>query len=189
MNTASFWKSQVNLHRQTMDTFSQLEEMKFGLKELKQLWYTILEIAEANNVESDKAVTKFLKDIEEQYDHKLGFENKVKEKRDELVLLNNEINNKRLILQATPFIGSTLYHLFQKGLSEQDIIGINQLAQHYANNTFRDNVDPHDKANNDEDSKVSTTRSDLWKTLIDELKKYGYQSCNKRTIRKTSEVK
>ena len=38
--------------------------MRFGLKELKQLWHTIREIAEANNIPSKEAVSKFLKDIE-----------------------------------------------------------------------------------------------------------------------------
>ena len=41
---------------------------------------TITEIAQANNVPHDKAVSKFFKDIENQYDKKLGFENKISEK-------------------------------------------------------------------------------------------------------------
>ncbi len=61
--------------------------MNLGLKEIKQLLNTILEITEANNISPDKAVSKFLKDMEEQYDNKLGFEAKVKEKRDELVCI------------------------------------------------------------------------------------------------------
>ena len=55
--------------------------MNFGLKELKLLMSTITEIAQANNIPYDKAVSKFFRDIEEQYDKKLGFENKISEKK------------------------------------------------------------------------------------------------------------
>ncbi len=41
--------------------------MTFGLKELKQLWPTISEIAKANNIPAEQAVSKFLKDVDEQY--------------------------------------------------------------------------------------------------------------------------
>ncbi len=45
--------------------------MGFGLKELGQLWLTISEIAKANNIPAEQAVSKFLKDVEEQYRDKL----------------------------------------------------------------------------------------------------------------------
>jgi hypothetical protein len=63
-----------------MNTFYNLEEMGLGLKELKQLRYTILEISKANNISPDKAVTKFLDDTEKEYYNNRGFETKIKEK-------------------------------------------------------------------------------------------------------------
>ena len=60
----------------------------------------LLEIAKANNISHQEAVSKFLKDVEEQYDTKLGFESKVQEKRDEVVQLNKEINKNRQILRV-----------------------------------------------------------------------------------------
>ena len=51
--------------------------MEFGLEELKLLQNTINEIAVANNIPLNEAQRKFFKDIEEQYDKKLGFESKV----------------------------------------------------------------------------------------------------------------
>jgi hypothetical protein len=139
--------------------------MKFGLKELKQLRYTILEIADANNISSDEASLKFLKDVEEQYDTKLGFESKVKEKREELVVLNNQINSSRQILWFTPLIGPTLSNLFQKGIGEQDIIGINQLVETCSNNIYI--------GNQNENTKNKISRSEHWKLFTDDLKKYS----------------
>ncbi len=77
------------MHKQTLDRYSRLEAMDFGLKELNQLWRTILEIARANNIPSTEVVFKFLKYIEEQYDDKLGFESKVQEKKNEIFHLKN----------------------------------------------------------------------------------------------------
>ena len=92
------------------------------LIEFKQLYNTILEIAEANKISHQEAVSKFLDDIEKEYDDKLGFESKVKQKRGEIVLMNQELNNSRQSLWFTPLIGPSLFNLFQKGIGEQDII-------------------------------------------------------------------
>ena len=67
----------VNSHKQIISIFKELETMGFGLEELKLLSNTINEIAVANNIPLNEAQRKFFKDIEEQYDKKLGFESKV----------------------------------------------------------------------------------------------------------------
>ncbi len=115
-NSVLYLEAEVSIHRQTMDIYSYLEGMSFGLKELKQLWHTIREIAEANNIPSKEAVSKFLKDIEKEYDNKLGFESKVKEKKMELDQLKNKINNNRLMFRLEPSIGPTLSSLFKRAL-------------------------------------------------------------------------
>ena len=118
----SYLQDQTNQHKQTMDIYYQLENRNLGLKELKQLYNTILEIAKPNNIPHQEAVSKFLDDIEKEYDNKLGFKSKVKEKRREFVLMNQELNNSRQNLLFTPLIGPSLFNLFQKGIGEQDII-------------------------------------------------------------------
>jgi hypothetical protein len=68
----SFLQQRVSSYNQSLSIYQELEPMGFGLKELKFLSHTIREIAGANNIPPDKAVQKFIKDIEEQYDDKLG---------------------------------------------------------------------------------------------------------------------
>jgi len=63
----------LDTHCLTLGKYFELEQMGFGLKELKILWNKITEIGTANNLKPDHAVQKFLKDIE-RYDDKLGFE-------------------------------------------------------------------------------------------------------------------
>jgi hypothetical protein len=164
-NSVLYLQSEIDDHKQTLDVYSQLKAIEFGLKELKQLRYTILEIAGENNISRTEASSKFLKDVEEQYDTKLGFESKIKEKREELVVLNNQINASRQILWFTPIIGPSLSNLFQKGLCEQDILGINQLVETCSNNIYMDNQN--------ENTKNKISRSEHWKLFTDDLKKYN----------------
>ncbi len=96
----SFLQDQVNHYKQTMNTHYKLEDIQMGLKELKQLQYIILEISKANNILPDKATSKFLKDIEKDYDNKLGFETKIKEIKDEISSSIIQVFNYRTILQS-----------------------------------------------------------------------------------------
>lgn len=63
----------LDTHSLTLGKYFELEQMGFGLKELKTLWNKIIEIGTANNLNSYQTVQKFLKDIE-RYDDKIGFE-------------------------------------------------------------------------------------------------------------------
>ena len=133
-NSVLSLESKVSSHKQTMDIYYELEGMMFGLRELKQLWHIIHEIADANKIPSKEVVSKFLKYIDEQYDDKLGFESKVNEKKEELAQLNNKIIRDRFLFRLEPSIGPTLSNLLQKGITEQDIISINQLVELCTNN-------------------------------------------------------
>jgi hypothetical protein len=173
----SYWESQVQTHKQAMDVYNELTGMNFGLYELKQIWYAILEISEFKNTSTGEAVSKFMEDIGEQYLNSLLFEDKVNKKRKELALLTNEIDNKHLMLQLIPFIGTALQNLFQNGVGVDGIIGINRLAQEYRNNGFPTDaavvIEGEDNKGKEKKEPEAATRLDFWKSLTDELKTYG----------------
>jgi hypothetical protein len=112
----------VNSYNQKLSLSDELESMGFGLKELKLLRNTINEIAEANNIPADQAQQKFYKDIEEQYDDKIGFELQLNKLRSEISTVNMNLNFSRIALLAQPLVGPSLQRLFSKGLVEQDIV-------------------------------------------------------------------
>jgi hypothetical protein len=75
---ASEWKARKDyLCRMSLGLYDQLENMGCGLKELTILRDTILEISRINGMEPNFAIKKFYKDIEDQYEAKLGFEMKI----------------------------------------------------------------------------------------------------------------
>jgi hypothetical protein len=86
-------QEEVDSHRLAISTFKSLESMGFRLKELKRLRRTIREIADANEMPPDKAFEKFIADIEEQYDEKLGFESKLENLKSQIRKQQEAINN------------------------------------------------------------------------------------------------
>ena len=114
----------VNMHNQALSTYQRLDGMGFGLKQLDFLWNTVKEIALENEIRTDEAVTKFLLDVERQYDKKLGYESKIQGLRDEVYKLNQEQSRLRAELLLLPLIGPKLIKLTQNGVSEQDIVNI-----------------------------------------------------------------
>ncbi|MGN6349275.1 MAG: hypothetical protein ACTHLL_05965, partial [Candidatus Nitrosocosmicus sp.] len=176
---SSILESQINQHRLTLDRYTQLEAMGFGLKELTLLWQMIGEISDANQISHLEAVPKFFKDIEEQYDSKVGFEKKVNEKRGDLAIINRELTNSRQNMFINPLVGPSLSNLLQKGIGEQDIVNINQLVEICTKSSTdfpNHNTDSSSSQNikdNDMDKRISVnSRSEYWNSLIEELKKY-----------------
>jgi hypothetical protein len=112
---------------QSLSVYNQLADMNFGLKQLKLLWNAILEIAAANNIPREQAVSKFFKDIEQQYDDKLGFESKI----DNLQIELNKLAQQELKLigeiNAIPRLGIgvvkllNLHHDASKSSSIEEI--------------------------------------------------------------------
>jgi hypothetical protein len=174
-NSVLSLESRVNMHKQTIDIYSRLEAMNFGLKELNQLWLTILEIAGENNIPMDEAVYKFLRDVDEQYNNKLGFESKVQEKKNELFSLKNQLNADRLAMQFIPYVVPTLQHLFQNGVTEEDIINMNHLVTKFSKDNFHLNQSDNTNISKDNSSICNNSnnmdRTKHWKLFIDHLEK------------------
>ena len=69
----------LNFHNEAISKYTQLESIGFGLKELTLLWNIVNEIAEANDIPLERVTSKFVTDIEEQYDRKSWIWDKVRE--------------------------------------------------------------------------------------------------------------
>ncbi len=166
---------------QAWNTFLKLDAMGFGLNELQQLKDTVSEIAAANNISEYQAVSRFLRDVQEQYNRKLGFDGKVSEKRKELDQINSKITYKVAVLQLNSLTAKTLHSLLQNGVSEQDIIEFGQLTHEYKSNNSSISSSSFGLGPNDRDNKTAglnqnhqlEKRSDIGKSLTDDLKKYG----------------
>jgi hypothetical protein len=123
----SILEEHVKSYNQRLSLYDELQNMRFGLKELKLLRNTINEIAQANNIPADQAQQKFYKDIEEHYDDKLGLELQLNKLRSDFATVNINLNVLRTALLAQPLVGPSLQRLFSKGIVEQDIVELANL--------------------------------------------------------------
>ncbi|HJS64375.1 MAG TPA: hypothetical protein VJ767_05905 [Nitrososphaeraceae archaeon] len=116
----------INDKRLKLSKIFQLEKMGFGLEQLRYLHNTIKEIAKENDIGTDTAVEKFFNDLDD-YEEIAGFQNKLKQQREESNKLNIQIATARSILLAHQYIGPVLQNLLAKGITENDIININAI--------------------------------------------------------------
>jgi hypothetical protein len=114
----------IQSHRQTLSIYNELESFGFGLKELKILYHTVDEISIANNIPIGDGVKKFLKDVDDNYDDRLGFASKVEKLDLEITRLTQQLNELREQLSVHPLVGTALLRLVQNGLNEEEMISI-----------------------------------------------------------------
>jgi hypothetical protein len=151
----SMLEQSVDSHNQVLSLYNELQDMGFGLKQLKLLRNTFNEIAYANNIPQNQAHQKFYKDIEEEYDDKLGFELKLNKLRADIANVNLNLDHSRIALFFQPLVGPSLQRLLSKGLVEQDIVKlVNILFEGSLSNSG---------------SSINTNKQ----SLIEDLKKYG----------------
>ena len=142
--------------------------MGLGLKELKQLLNIVKEIAIANKIDYFDVIPKFFKDIEEQYDDKLEFENKINNLRSEKEKLQNEVPEYRWYLQLQGIVSPIIIHLNSCGLSNEDIININNLVLSFKNSNFIDTPYFKEKDNSN-NNRSSLSNNEYWKLFINKL--------------------
>ena len=96
----------------SLSVYDQLSAMGIGLEELRSLYNTVIKIADANKTSSrDEAISKFFKDISEQYDRKLGFESKIDKLNVEVNKLTQEETRLHGEINAIPRLGPPLVKL------------------------------------------------------------------------------
>jgi hypothetical protein len=158
-NHKKFLDKQIDQNLLKISKIKELENIGFGLKELRTIYNTIMEIAKGNDINSIEAREKFFKDLDE-YDDIVNFKKKVEDLRNEVSNLSIQIANKRLTLFSQQRIGSILQELLRIGISEKDIADIHSIL-------FLGGFDFYDDDDGDENNNIINKQS-----LISELTKY-----------------
>jgi vacuolar-type H+-ATPase catalytic subunit A/Vma1 len=91
------------------------------------LLHLILDITNSNGITQWLAVSKFFKDLENQYDAKLGFESKKESLNFEIQILKEEREKMLQILKAQPLLGPIVMGLLQRGLTENHILMVAEI--------------------------------------------------------------
>lgn len=168
-----YQSSRLDISRQTMKIYQDLDAMGFNLKKLKQLYSTIIEIALSNHIPVIDALTKFLHDIEEQYDNKLGFEAKIRELNAKKSDLENEIPQYKANLLIQSQMAPLLLYLKNNCVTNEDIINMSQLVVSLQGSNFLSNTSSQGGNTVDGDRNKNTeknSKNEIWKLFINKLR-------------------
>lgn len=127
---------QANYYTQTIKTYEELFKIGCGLKELKKLTNIIYESALANNFVVRDSVKEFFKNVEDQYDDKLGYEKTINELRVEMEKMKLQVPEYKYYLRLQGIVSPILVHLNSSGVTNEDIIEINHLVGEFKDSDF-----------------------------------------------------
>ncbi len=108
--------------KHALAVYNELQKMGFGLKELKLLKSTVMEISISNKINPFFAVKKFFDDIKEQYDSKLGFEQKIREMNTSLLQAQQQHHYISLKYSQMKNVNDKLAELLAYGVTQNEII-------------------------------------------------------------------
>ena len=152
-----------------MNTYEELLKRGLGLKELKQLLNTLMEISLANKLPVLDALPRFLKDIENQYDNKLGFQIQINNLKLEKEKLQAEVPEYKWYLQLQGVVGPIIIHLNNSGVTNEDIINVNNLVLAFKNSNFIEDRQVREDGNT-MIYNGTISNNEFWKRFIEKLK-------------------
>lgn len=152
-----------------MNIYDKLFKIGFGLKELKQLYKTVMEISEANNIMVLDALAKFLKDVEMQYDDKLGFENTLNNLKTEMETLKAQVPEYKSYLALQGVVSPIISYLNSQGISTLDILNLHNLVLSFQNSRFLDDIDISEIGSNTKKQEQITTFK-FWRLFTEKLR-------------------
>jgi hypothetical protein len=112
----------ISSHSITLNVYNVLNNAGFDIEKLERLYETIMKIAESNQISNWLAIDKFFRDIDTQYEPKLGFEAERDRLNTEIQKLKERRQKESESLRDQPFISPIIVKLIQSGLTGDDIL-------------------------------------------------------------------
>ena len=107
----------IAVHSHNLSLYNELANAGFGTNELRKLLNLILNITSSNGINYWLAVDKFFKDIETQYDTKLGFESEKERLSFQIERLKEEREKGLETIRIQPFVVTIIAGLLLRGLT------------------------------------------------------------------------
>jgi hypothetical protein len=127
----SVTEEKLALREQALAEYTELRNIGFGLKQLKLLKSTVIEISTSNNITPYRAVKKFFEDIKGQYDNKLGFERKIMEMDKSLLQAQQQHHYISLKYSQMKDTNDKLAELLEYGVTQDEIIYWSSILKDY----------------------------------------------------------
>jgi len=124
------YEEKLNSHRMSLGLYGKLERDGIGLKELGSLRNIVSEISAChNNLRPYFAFKKFCRDIEGQYDKKLGFEGRITSMNEQLQKSQQNLHHISLEYAQKKNVLDMLTELMEYGVTQENIIQWTQICK------------------------------------------------------------
>lgn len=120
-----FWEGRAAADQQMALICEELEEAGFGISRLRLLRDKIKEIATEHKIPENVAAENLFRDVEENYDRKLGYQSQIRKGIEEL-------NSLTLVLSFKREVAKVLGKLTSMGYREQDILKLAAILEIYS---------------------------------------------------------
>jgi uncharacterized protein (UPF0335 family) len=174
--------SQIAQSQLAINIFNELKGMGFGLKELKTLYNMVIEISKSNGIEYSEAISKFIKDIENNYDSKLGLEKSVNELNAKKNEIEEELPNYKFDLQLHGYAATLLNYLHSHKVTNIDIVNIFRFISTLINNDFPIYFPGGVGLWNPPSDNQKMTPQDYWEMIINQLKSLASLSAKAKLL-------
>jgi hypothetical protein len=124
------YEEKLDSHRMSLGLYGKLERDGIGLKELGSLRNIVSEISAChNNLSPYFAFRKFCRDIEGQYDKKLGFEGRIASMNEQLQKSQQNLHHISLEYAQKKNVLDMLTELMEYGVTQENIIQWTQICK------------------------------------------------------------
>jgi hypothetical protein len=124
------YEEKLDSHRMSLGLYGKLERDGIGLKELGSLRNIVSEISAChNNLSPYFAFKKFCRDIEGQYDKKLGFEGRIASMNEQLQKSQQNLHHISLEYAQKKNVLDMLTELMEYGVTQENIIQWTQICK------------------------------------------------------------
>jgi len=131
----SEYEERLNLKSIKVKNLEELEKTGFTIQDLKKLKMMLIEIAVENNItDIEQIKTKFF-ELFEKLEDRMALESKNNAAMQLNLILENKIRTNRQILHCQNEVGDILKNLFQKGITENEIVAAKALIDTYSYNS------------------------------------------------------
>jgi len=144
----SEYEERLNLKSIKVKNLEELEKTGFTIQDLKKLKMMLIEIAVENNITDIEQIKIKFFELFEKLEDRMALESKNNAAMQLNLILENKIRTNRQILHCQNEVGDILKNLFQKGITENEIVAAKALIDTYSYNSSSTGVRGREEGNN-----------------------------------------
>jgi hypothetical protein len=124
----SEYKERLNLKYIKLKNLEELEKIGFTTQELKKLNNILIEIAVEHNIKNKEQIKAKFFELFEKLEDRIALENENDSLLKTSLIFENKIRINRQTLHCQDVVGSILKNLLEKGITENEIVGVKALV-------------------------------------------------------------